>query len=139
MALPVPDAGLVVNYAYLWYRQHVRGQQEGEKDRPCVIVNVGRSSPPVVIILPITHAQPADPNDGVEVPAAIKRHLGLDASPSWIIVTESNRFIWPGYDLRHVAMTDRYQFGHIPPRFLRRVIAAFIKRLPEPRRMITRD
>ncbi len=138
MALPVPDAGLVVNYSYLWYRQHVRGQQEGGKDRPCVIVNVGRSSPPTVIILPITHAQPTA-DDGVEVPAAIKRHLGRDALPSWIIVTESNRFIWPGYDPRYVAITDRYHFGHLPPRFLRRVIEAFISRLPEACRMVTRD
>ena len=28
----------------------------------------------------------------------MKRHLGLDDDPSWIMVAEGNEFLWPGYD-----------------------------------------
>ena len=46
-------------------------------------------------------------------------HLGLDDLPSWIVVTETNDFIWPGVDLRPVTGTkpSRYEFGMLPPRF----------------------
>jgi hypothetical protein len=40
------------------------------------------------------------PHMASRIPAATKRRLGLDDARSWIIVTESNRFIWPGRDLR---------------------------------------
>ena len=35
--------------------------------------------------------------------AATKRRLGLDDARSWIMVTEGNRFAWPGPDLRPIA------------------------------------
>jgi hypothetical protein len=34
--------------------------------------------------------------------AGIRAHLGLDAERCWIMVTEINRFIWPGPDLRPI-------------------------------------
>jgi hypothetical protein len=52
----------------------------------------------VVVVLPITHSPPADPASAVEIPVAVKRHLGLDAERSWIVVAEGNEFDWPGYD-----------------------------------------
>ncbi|MGH7102211.1 MAG: hypothetical protein ACREFJ_07420, partial [Acetobacteraceae bacterium] len=42
----------------------------------------------------------------IEIPLPIKRHLGLDDDPSWIVVAEGNEFLWPGYDLRKVPQTD---------------------------------
>jgi hypothetical protein len=38
MAIPTPEAGLVISYAYLWHHEHLAGQEEGRKDRPTVIV-----------------------------------------------------------------------------------------------------
>lgn len=38
MALPDPHPGLVIRYSYLWADEHRTGQEEGLKDRPCVIV-----------------------------------------------------------------------------------------------------
>jgi hypothetical protein len=35
-------------------------------------------------------------DEAVEIPAVVKRHLGLDEARSWIVVSEINRFIWPG-------------------------------------------
>jgi hypothetical protein len=52
------------------------------------------------MVLPVTHTPPKDLSTAVELPLATKRRLGLDDERSWIIVTEANRFIWPGPDLR---------------------------------------
>ena len=73
----------------------------------------------VVTVVPITHRRPADPADGIEIAPALKRHLGLDDLPSWIVVTETNDFIWPGPDLQPVpgAKPPRFDFGMLPPRF----------------------
>jgi len=38
MAIPTPEPGLVISYAYLWHREHRVGREEGHKDRPSVIV-----------------------------------------------------------------------------------------------------
>jgi PHD/YefM family antitoxin component YafN of YafNO toxin-antitoxin module len=38
VALPVPVPGLVIRYSYLWQAEHVRGREEGVKDRPCVVI-----------------------------------------------------------------------------------------------------
>jgi hypothetical protein len=75
--------------------EHRRGTEEGNKNRPCAIVAVhqviqGRE---VVTVVPITHSRPADTADAIEIPAALKRHLGLDDLPSWVVVTETNDFI----------------------------------------------
>jgi len=41
MAIPTPEAGLVISYAYLWHHEHQAGREEGQKDRPSVIVLAG--------------------------------------------------------------------------------------------------
>jgi hypothetical protein len=56
----------------------------------------------------------------------VKRHLGLDDDRSWIVVSEGNEFLWPGYDLRKLPHSDRYDYGFLPPRFFDRVRDAFI-------------
>ncbi len=79
----------------------------------------------IVVVLPVTHTPPADPAAAVEIPAAVKRHLGLDDGRSWIVVAEGNEFDWPGYDLRKIGRGDRYDYGFLPPRFFNQVIKAF--------------
>jgi hypothetical protein len=127
MALPTPEAGLVISYGYLWHYEHQAGQEEGRKDRPCVIALVvqGNDSTTVVTVLPLTHRQPLDPANAVEIPAAVKRHLRLDGDRSWVVVNEGNEFLWPGYDLRKVPRADRYDYGFLPPRFFGQILAAF--------------
>ena len=93
MALPDPEPGLVISYAYLWHHEYRAGQEEGRKDRPSVIVlAIERASDgtAVVTVLPITHRSPDDP---VEIPPAVKRLLGLDVERSWIVVDEGNEFV----------------------------------------------
>ena len=81
MALPAPEPGLVLNYAYLWHDEHRAGHEEGRKNRPSVLVfMVTRQSDDalIVTVLPITHSAPVDPGDAIEIPLPVKNHLGLD-------------------------------------------------------------
>ncbi len=129
MPLPNPEPGLVISYAYLWHREHRAGQEEGRKDRPGVIVlAVEREADGEinVTVLPITHSAPVDPGSAVEIPLPVKRHLGLDDDRSWIVVAEGNEFLWPGYDLRKLPNSDRYDYGFLPPRFFNQVVKAFV-------------
>lgn len=102
MGWPSPKPGLVIRYSYLWAREHARGQEEGVKDRPCAIILVTTldEDEEVVTVLPITHSPPQDPALAIEIPQATKLRLGLDAERSWVVLTEVNRFVWPGPDLR---------------------------------------
>ena len=125
MALPVPYPGLVIRYSYLWYSEAVRGSEEGVKDRPCAIVlaSQGENGETLVTVVPITHTFPDKPDEAIEIPIQTKKRLGLDSERSWIIVSEVNRFIWPGPDLRSISSNQpgRYEFGALPPRLFRQV------------------
>ena len=114
MALPVPVPGLVIRYSYLWQAEHVRGREEGVKDRPCAVmlVSADDAGERVVTVLPISHAAPTDPRLAVEIPAATKRRLGLDDVRSWVVLTEANRFVWPGPDLRPLRQGDAGSVAH---------------------------
>lgn len=46
-----------------------------------------------VTVLPVTHRPPADAAAGIEIPQAVKRHLGLDEDRSWVILSEGDQFI----------------------------------------------
>lgn len=118
MGLPEPVPGLVIRYSYLWREEHARSQEEGVKDRPCAIILASReeAGDRVVPVLPISHTPPADPALAVEIPAATKRRLGLDDERSWVVLSEANRFIWPGPDLRPLRLGDAASvaFGLLP-------------------------
>lgn len=125
MSLPTPQPGLVICYSYLWAREYAKGTEEGAKDRPCAIVAArqvveGRE---VVTVVPITHAEPDNPADAIEMPTVLKAYLSLDALPSWIMVNETNDFLWPGPDLRpRPGVTPpRFDYGMLPPRFFAHV------------------
>jgi hypothetical protein len=129
MPIPTPEPGLVISYAYLWHAEHEAGHDEGRKDRPSVIVlAVERQADDrtIVTVLPITHTYPVDSGSALEIPVPIKRHLGLDDSRSWIVVSEGNEFDWPGYDLRKIGRGDRYDYGFLPPRFFNQILDAFM-------------
>jgi len=127
--IPNPEPGLVIAYSYLWHHEHRAGREEGQRDRPSVIVlAVEREADGAIIVtvLPITHSPQTDPASAVEIPLPVKRHLGLDDDRSWIVVAEGNEFLWPGYDLRRRAHSDRYDYGFLPPRFFNQVLDAFV-------------
>jgi hypothetical protein len=117
VALPTPEPGLVISYAYLWRDQADLGASEGRKDRPAVIVVAtrDRDNDTLVYVAPITHSDPRDPL-AVALGDKVKRRLGLDAAPSWIVTDELNRFVWPGHDLRPISRRepDRFAWGFLP-------------------------
>lgn len=143
MTIPTPEPGLVINYAYLWHYEHEAGQEEGRKDRPSVIVLCVEGPEPgttVVTVLPITHVAPKNRGEGVEIPPGVKRHLGLDDEPSWIMVSEGNEFVWPGYDLRKRRKDGSYSCGFLPPRFFEHLVKAFVAlHKAQSGRMVPRD
>lgn len=130
MSWPAPAPGLVIRYAYLWRREHERGQEEGVKDRPCAIVValVDDAGDQLVTVLPITHSPPSHSSEAVELPAATKRRLGLDEAPSWIVLSEGNEFVWPGPDLRPLPGqgTASAALGFLPPGLFRVVRDRFL-------------
>lgn len=130
MKLPQPHPGLVVRYSYLWHSEFLQGRDEGVKDRPCAVILVMHDADGVqrVTVLPITHSVPKHPELAVEIPAATKARLGLDAERSWIVIDEANRFVWPGPDLRPVSGGDlsTISYGVLPPRLFEAVKAKFL-------------
>ncbi len=77
-------------------------------------------------VLPITHSAPTTPGAAVEIPLSVKRHLGLDHQRSWVVVSEGNEFLWPGYDLRKVPQKDRFDYGLLPPGLFDQILKAFL-------------
>ena len=117
MALPRPEVGQVIRYVYLWHRQDMAGREDGEKARPCaIVVAIAPAGPQQtgesVAVVPITHSPPADPRHAIELPADVKRQLGLDGDRSWLVLDEINRFVWPGPDL--ASDGSSFVYGTLP-------------------------
>lgn len=124
-----PKVGWLFRYSYLWHWQFLEGREEGDKDRPVLVlamvahVDDGR---PAVRVLPITHTPPSNPADAIEIPLATKQRLGLDDDRSWIVLTESNRFVWPGPNVRPLD-TDTGYHGPLPPALFAEVKRRFVE------------
>ncbi|RYG94730.1 MAG: hypothetical protein EON57_17855 [Alphaproteobacteria bacterium] len=134
MSWPTPEPGLVVRYAYLWRREQEAGREEGTKDRPCAVVLAlagEEGERPRVVVLPITHSPPQPPTEGIKLPLATKRRLGLDDEQSWVVVSEANRFLWPGPDLRFLLGRgpESAAYGVLPPDIFRVVRDRFLAEL----------
>ena len=130
MALPEPVPGLVIRYSYLWLEEHRAGREEGVKDRPCAIILVTEDGEgeKLVTVLPVTHTPPSDPRLAMEIPATTKSRLGLDGERSWVVLTEANRFLWPGPDLRPAITGDMASaaYGLLPRAFFQQLRDRFI-------------
>lgn len=128
MALPDPQPGLVVRYDYLWTHEAAAGRIQG-KDRPACLVAAtdGSVQPQYVVLLPITHRPPTGDTVGIEIPAKVKRALGLDGEPSWVIVSEHNVDRWPNAGLSPApGKGGDFTHGFIPPSLFAAIKAAFL-------------
>jgi hypothetical protein len=130
VSLPKPEPGLVIRYSYLWAREHRDGRDEGTKDRPCAIILATHlhDGETQVLVVPVTHSPPDCLDTALELPPAVKHHLGLDAERSWVVLSESNLFDWPGPDLRRVGDRDdsSVAYGFLPPRFFAEMRRRFL-------------
>ena len=81
-----------------------------------------------VTVLPITHTPPSDSATAVEIPIATKQRLGLDTQRSWVVLTEANRFQWPGPDLRMNASGDAQSvaYGLLPRALFKEITGKFV-------------
>lgn len=123
MTKPAPEAGLVIRYDYLWRREAGDRRQEGAKHRPCVVV-IGSGTiegRAFAVVAPITHTPPDNRQSAVQLPLAVKRHLGLDDAPSWVIVSELNRIDWSDAGLVPVNR-GRWAYGYLPPKLVRQIL-----------------
>lgn len=134
MPLPDPRPGLVVRYAFLWSREHGQGATEAAKDRPCAILvarRVADTGATLVAVLPITHTPPGTSPAGgaaahLKLTARECQNVGLDGADHWVVLNEVNRFTWPGYDLRTIPGTDRYDYGGLPRATFERIVKALV-------------
>jgi hypothetical protein len=126
LSLPAPLPGLVIRYSYLWADDAASGVEEGDKERPAAVVmavDLPGTHTSRVFVLPITHAARARGAEAMEIPAPICRSAGLDAARSWVILSEFNAFVWPGFDLALVpGRTPRtVAYGFLTPGFFARL------------------
>lgn len=137
MALPIPERGLVISYAYLWRSEHEKGREEGIKDLPCVIILAVENDEGhlMVTVAPVTHSAPLMPDTAVEIPLATKRRLGLDDARSWVMVNEGNRFAWPGPDIRLVS-AECFDYGLLPPALFAQIQKQFADYVAAKRALI---
>jgi hypothetical protein len=130
VTLPTPESGLVLRYSYSWLSEHRKGREEGVKDRPYAIVLAVRDHDreTQVLVVPVTHSQHSNLGEAIELPHTVKQHLGLDAARSWVVLSESNLFDWPGPDLRRVGDRDNSSvaYGFLPPRFFEELRRRFL-------------
>ena len=135
MPIPEPEPGLVVHFNYLWSRESGRGREEARYPRPCTIVLSYRRTADgvtVVLLAPITHAQPRADDRAIEIPRAVKQHLGLDEARSWVMIDEVNETAWPGYDLQPTP-EGQYAYGFIPRPLFQRIKSGILEVLKERR------
>ena len=124
MKKPEPVPGLVIRYDYLWRDEARRGRIEGSKVRPCAIVVARRleeNGQTTVLLAPITHSPPIDPGQAIELPPKVKRHLGLDDAPSWIVTAELNSANWDDPGIEPVNRA-RWAYGLLPPSLARALV-----------------
>lgn len=142
MAIPTPEAGLVISYSYLWSHEHKGGKQEGLKNRPCAIILVvqNEEGSQKVTVAPITHTQPVNPDAAIEIPAKVKNYLGLDSERSWIILDDFNEFIWPGYDLRPISTKENnIDYGFLPPMLYQQIVSKILDLRHKTKSVTSRD
>jgi len=140
VALGEPKPGLVVRYDFLWSREAVAGREQG-KDRPACLVAASDSSarPRYVVLLPITHTPPAGDTVGIEIPAKVRRAIGLDDEPSWVVVSEYNVDEWPNAGLSPLSgRPGTFSYGFIPPGLFKVIKAKFLELAKQGRSDVVR-
>ena len=129
MALPEPEPGLVIRYDYLWSREAAARRDQG-KERPACLVAAMHpaASPRFVVILPITHSRPDKKTSAIEIPAKVRKALGLGDAPSWIVVSEHNVDEWPNGGLASLpGRQGVFSYGFIPPGLFTEVKRKFLE------------
>lgn len=103
-----------------------------------VIARIEAKAGTELIVAPVTHSAPDATDESLEMPANVKRDLRLDRDRSWIVLTEMNRFIWPGPDIRPVGEAGDPYYGAIPDWLFVQVRAAIGDRVRTGKLRVTK-
>lgn len=88
------------------------------KERPTCLIAASDPAlkPRYVVLLPITHRRPTGKTVGIEIPQKVKRAIGLDDDPSWVIISEHNVDEWPNAGLAPLpGSAGDFTYGFLPP------------------------
>lgn len=140
MALPPAEPGQVIRYDYLWLRQAPSGHTSGKERPACIVATIDEvTDPRLVVILPITHAQPRGDTVGVEIPHAVTRHLKLDDARSWVVISEANVDHWPNAGLASIpGKRGAFTYGFLPPQFFEEIRGRFLALVSSRRTRLVR-
>lgn len=120
--------GSVLLYAYLWHREHRRGEEIGRKAQPtCVMIIVrGSNGAQQALLFPITSQPPSPETAAVAIPETEARRAKL-YTPAWIIVEEFNS----DDPATSFALEDAKPLGRFSRRFMAQVAGAAAKAMRE--------
>jgi len=129
MALPAARPGLVFRYDFLWNWEARQGRHTGKERPACVAMATdGDTDPQVVVILPITHRKPQGQVVGVDIPPSVRRKLGLEDEPCWVVVSEHNIDEWPPAGIAPLPGTKTiFAYGTLPSGLFEKVKTEFLK------------
>jgi hypothetical protein len=103
-----------------------------------VVARIEEAAGPSILVAPVTHTAPGKATDAVEIPLNVKKRLGLDEDRSWIVMTELNRFIWPGPDVRPVPETGVPFYDALPDWLFERVRSGILQHSAQGRLKVTK-
>lgn len=137
------ETGLVINYRFLWAREHDRGAEHGRKARPACVVVALTGRPGDVVLFPLTTQEPEAGRLAVRVPETERRRLRLrGAAASWVLLDEGNRDVLPGsYHVEPISYDPpTHVYGSFSPPFVRVVLRTLADALRSGRmRTVTRE
>jgi hypothetical protein len=103
-----------------------------------VVARIEQKAGTLILVAPVTHSAPDVPADAIEIPANVKKQLGFDRERSWIVLSELNRFIWPGPDIRPVIGSDAPFYDALPDWLFERVRQAVLDHAAAGRLRVTK-
>lgn len=114
----LPKSGHILRYVYLFKEEKARGREEGVKERFVAVVGFEDGQYRVAAITTKGERQ----SSAIALPSEVAKAAGLSPD-SLIVVSEFNRFTWPGYDIRPLMKKPGYIAGRLPPGFTDKIIS----------------
>jgi hypothetical protein len=111
-----PETGEIFTYCYLFGREEDKGQIEGIKDRPVVVIAKRGKR---YIVAAVTTKGDNRPG-AIPVPDDVASSAHLVPGSS-VLVSEVNTFTWPGFDIRPLAKSNSYVTGRLTPGFFLKI------------------
>ncbi len=131
-------SGDVISYPYLWRREATRGETEGRKNRPVVLVlRLPVMNKIYLYLFPITSKQPLKDQESIEIPSLEMKRIGLSSmNKSWVMLDEFNRdILGESYYLE----PNKKPLGRFSTRFEALIIQAAANYLRSKRSLVVRS